>query len=112
MPTLLEAVHLARSQGTTVIALTQPDVPLAQVADIVLAALVPEDAVMRVGIEAYVAHLLAVEILAVFVGQRLGSKAVERLRQFRSVLTEHGIDSESHIAIMTMSWPRAEREQE
>jgi hypothetical protein len=41
----------------------------------------------------------------------LGTKAVERLRQFRSVLAEHGIDSESHVA-MTMSWSRAEREQE
>ncbi|MDR1662319.1 MAG: MurR/RpiR family transcriptional regulator [Azoarcus sp.] len=112
MPTLLEAVHLARSQGTTVIALTQPDVPLAQAADITLAASVPEDAVMRVGTEAYVVHLLAVEILTVLVGQRLGPKAVERLRQFRSVLAEHGIDSESHVAIMTMSWSRAEREQE
>jgi DNA-binding MurR/RpiR family transcriptional regulator len=110
MPTLLEAVHLARSQGTTVIALTQPDAPLAREADIALAASVPEDAVMRVGTEAYIAHLLAIEILTVLVGQRLGPKAVERLRQFRSVLAEHGIDSESHVA-MTMSWSRAEREQ-
>jgi DNA-binding MurR/RpiR family transcriptional regulator len=112
MPTLLEAAHLARSQGTTVIALTQPDAPLAREADIVLAASVPEDAVMRVGTEAYIAHFLAIEILTVLVGQRLGLKAVERLRQFRSVLAEHGIDSESHVAIMTMSWSRAEREQE
>jgi DNA-binding MurR/RpiR family transcriptional regulator len=111
MPTLLEAAHLARSQGTTVIALTQPDAPLAEEADIVLAASVPEDAVMRVGTEAYIAHLLTIEILTVLVGQHLGPKAVERLRQFRSVLSEHGIDSESHVA-MTMSWSRAEREQE
>jgi DNA-binding LacI/PurR family transcriptional regulator len=66
---------------------------------------------MRVGTEAYIAHLLAIEILTVLVGQRLGAKAAERLRQFRSVLAEHGIDSESHVA-MTMSWSRAEREQE
>jgi DNA-binding MurR/RpiR family transcriptional regulator len=111
MPTLLEAVHLARSQGTTVIALTQPDAPLAEEADITLGASVPEDAVMRVGTEAYIAHLLAIEILTVLVGQRLGSKAIDRLRQFRGVLAEHGIDSESHVA-MTMSWSRAEREQE
>jgi DNA-binding MurR/RpiR family transcriptional regulator len=111
MPTLLEAVHLARSQGTTVIALTQPDAPLAAEADIVLGVPVPEDAVMRVGTEAYIAHLLAIEILTVLVAQRLGPRAAERLRQFRSVLAEHGIDSESHVA-MTMSWSRAEREQE
>ncbi len=111
MPTLLEATHFARSQGATVIALTQLGTPLAKEADIVLGTSVPEDAVMRVGTEAYIAHLLAIEILTVLVGQRLGPKAAERLRQFRSVLAEHGIDSESHVA-MTMSWSRAEREQE
>ncbi len=109
MPTLLEATRFARSQGATVIALTQPDTPLAQAADIVLGTTVPEDAVMRVGTEAYIAHLLSTEILTVLVGQKLGPKAAERLRQFRSVLTEHGIDSESH-ATMTMAWSRAERE--
>jgi DNA-binding MurR/RpiR family transcriptional regulator len=111
MPTLLEATRFARSQGATVIALTQPDAPLAAEADIVLGASVPEDAVMRVGTETYIAHLLVIEIITVLVAQRLGSKAAERLRQFRSVLAEHGIDSESHVA-MTMSWSRAEREQE
>lgn len=111
MPTLLEATRFARSQGATVIALTQPGTALAKEADIVLGTSVPEDAVMRVGTEAYIAHLLAIEILTVLVGQRLGPKAAERLRQFRSVLAEHGIDSESHVA-MTMSWSRAEREQE
>lgn len=111
MPTLLEATRFARSQGATVIALTQPNTPLANDADIVLSTSVPEDAVMRVGTEAYIAHLLAIEILTVLVGKRLGPRAAERLRLFRSVLEEHGIDSESHVA-MTMSWSRAEREQE
>lgn len=111
LPTLLEAARFARSQGATVIALTQPDTPLARAADIVLGVSVPQDAVMRVGTEAYIAHLLAVEILTVLVGQRLGPKAADRLRKFRNVLEEHGIDSESHVA-MTMSWSRAEREQE
>jgi DNA-binding MurR/RpiR family transcriptional regulator len=111
MPTLLEATRFARSQGATVIALTQPNTALAEAADIVLGASVPEDAVMRVGTEAYIAHLLAIEILTVLVGRRLGPRAAERLRMFRSVLEEHGIDSESHVA-MTMSWSRAEREQE
>jgi DNA-binding MurR/RpiR family transcriptional regulator len=111
MPTLLEASRFARSQGATVIALTQPGTPLADAADIVLGASVPEDAIMRVGTEAYIAHLLAIEILTVLVGKRLGARAADRLRMFRSVLEEHGIDSESHVA-MTMSWSRAEREQE
>ncbi len=111
LPPLLEAARFARSQGAKMIALTQPGTPLAQAADIVLGVTVPQDAVMRVGTEAYIAHLLVVEILTVLVGQRLGPKAAERLRKFRSVLEEHGIDSESHVA-MTMSWSRSEREQE
>ncbi|MDR1709749.1 MAG: MurR/RpiR family transcriptional regulator, partial [Candidatus Accumulibacter sp.] len=110
MPSLLEAARFARSQGVTVIALTQPGTPLAEAAGIVLGMSAPEDAVLRVGAEATIAHLIAVEILTVFVGRRLGPKAAERLRQFRSVLAEHGIDSESHVS-MTMSWSRAEREQ-
>jgi DNA-binding MurR/RpiR family transcriptional regulator len=111
MPTLLEATRFARSQGATVIALTQADTPLAAAADIVLGTSVPEDAVMRVGTEAYIAHLLTIEILTVLVGQSMGPRAAERLRKFRSVLEEHGIDSEAHVA-MTMAWSKAEREQE
>ena len=111
MPTLLEAARFARSQGATVIALTQADAPLADCADIVLGATVPEDAVMRVGTEAYIAHLLVIEILTVLVGKSLGPRAVERLRTFRSVLEEHGIDSASHI-VTKMAWSKAEREQQ
>ena len=111
MPTLLEASRFARSQGATVIALTQPTTLLSKEADILLGVSVPEDAVMRVGTEAYIAHLLVIEILTVLVAQRLGGKAVERLRKFRSVLEEHGIDSESHTAL-TMGWSKDERRQE
>lgn len=111
MPTLLEASRFARSQGALVIALTQPGTPLAKAADIALGVSVPEDAVMSVGTEAYIAHLLTIEILTVLVGQSMGTRAAERLRKFRSVLAEHGIDSESHVA-MTMAWSKSEREQE
>ena len=111
MPNLLEATRFARSQGATVIALTQPNTPLAAEADFVLGTSVPDDAVMRVGTEAYIAHLLAIEILTILVGARLGARAVERLKTFRKVLEEHGIDSESHI-VTTMAWSKAEREQE
>lgn len=111
MPHLLEAARFARAQGATVIALTQPGTPLSQEANIVLGSTVPEDAVMSVGTEAYIAHLLVIEILTVLVGKHLGPKAVERLRQFRSVLAEHGIDSESHVTTQ-VSWSRTERERE
>ena len=93
MPYTLEAARFARSQGATVVALTQPDTPLAGIADLVLAASVPPDAVMRVGTEAYLAHLLIIEILMVRLAQRLGPVATRGLQQFKDLLHKHGFDS-------------------
>lgn len=96
MPSLLEAVGVARAQGATVIALTQLGTPLAQLVDIVLGIQVPGDTVMHVGTEAYLAHLTVIEILSVLVAQRLGDKAVQRLAGVRGVLATHGLDTRHH----------------
>ncbi|MCH7344241.1 MurR/RpiR family transcriptional regulator [Pelomonas sp. CA6] len=109
MPHLLEAVRFARSQGATVVALTQPETPLALAADIVLRVSVPADAVMRVGTEAYIAHLMVLDVLTVLVAQRLGPRAAERLQQFKRVLEDHGIDSDSHSALASWGWPAIAR---
>jgi DNA-binding MurR/RpiR family transcriptional regulator len=93
MPYTLEAARFARSQGATVVALTQPDAPLAQVADMLLAVSVPPDAVMRVGTEAYLAHLVVIEILMVRLAQQLGPRAAHGLQQFKQLLHKHGFDS-------------------
>jgi DNA-binding MurR/RpiR family transcriptional regulator len=93
MPFALEAARVAKSQGATVIALTQADTPLARMATMTIAVSVPQDAVMRVSTEAYLAHLLVIEILTVRVAQALGPKTVARLRRFKQVLEEHGVDS-------------------
>ena len=93
MPYTLEAARFARSQGATVVALTQPDAPLAQVADLLLAVSVPPDAVMRVGTEAYLAHLVVIEILMVRLAQQLGPRAAHGLQQFKQLLHKHGFDS-------------------
>ncbi|HKX39767.1 MAG TPA: MurR/RpiR family transcriptional regulator [Burkholderiaceae bacterium] len=111
MPYLLEAARFARSQGAQVIALTEPGTPLAAAADVVLGVTVPQDAVMRVGTEAYVAHLMVIEIVTVLVAQRMGPHAAARLQQFKRVLEEHGIDSDSHSAV-AWSWSKAERDGE
>jgi RpiR family transcriptional regulator, carbohydrate utilization regulator len=111
MPYLLEAARFARSQGAKVIALTEPRTPLAEEADVLLGVSVPQDAVMRVGTEAYVAHLMTIEIVTVLVAQRLGPRAATRLQQFKHVLEEHGIDSASHSAV-SWSWSKAERDSE
>ena len=92
MPSLLEAVDVARSQGATVIALTQQGTALAERADIVLGIHVPEDPVMHVGTEAYLVHLTVIEILTVLVAQRLGELAVNRLGGVRDVLSTRGVD--------------------
>jgi RpiR family carbohydrate utilization transcriptional regulator len=99
MPTLLEAVQLAREQGATVIGITQPDTPLAERCTIPLTMVVPEDAAMRVGTEAYLAGQMLIEMLTVGVGLRLGPAAIERLKRVRAVLLERGVDTDVHPAL-------------
>jgi RpiR family carbohydrate utilization transcriptional regulator len=92
MPSLLEAVEVAKLQGATVIALTQQGTELARRANIVLGIHVPDDPVMHVGTEAYLVHLTVIEILTVLVAQRLGDRAVKRLGGVREVLSTRGAD--------------------
>lgn len=92
MPFALEAANLAKRQGATVVALTQADTPLAQMATIALTVSAPQDAVMRVSTEAYLAHLLIIEILTVRVAQALGPAAIARLQRFKHVLEDHGAE--------------------
>ena len=96
MPYMLEAAQFARSQGATVIALTQPETPLALLADLVVEISVPPDAVMWVGTEAYLAHLLVIEILMVRLAARLGPVVAHDLQQFRTLLEQHGFDSHNY----------------
>jgi RpiR family transcriptional regulator, carbohydrate utilization regulator len=96
MPSLLDAVDIARAQGARVIAITRPNTPLAERADILLALSVPDDAVMHVGIDAYLVHLTLIEILTVLVAQHVGKPAVKRLRGVREALQRHGIDTRTH----------------
>jgi DNA-binding MurR/RpiR family transcriptional regulator len=93
MPYTLEAARFARAQGATVVALTQPDTPLAEIADLLIAVSVPQDAVMRVGTEAYLAHLVVIEILMVRLAQKLGPQVAHGLQQFKQLLHRHGFDS-------------------
>jgi RpiR family carbohydrate utilization transcriptional regulator len=99
MPTLLESVALAREQGATVIGITQPNTPLAERCTIPLTVVVPEDAAMRVGTEAYLAGQMLIEILTVGIGLRLGPAAIERLQRVRAVLRERGVDTDVHPAL-------------
>jgi DNA-binding MurR/RpiR family transcriptional regulator len=96
MPSLLEAVDVARARGATIIALTQGGSPLAQMADVLLGIEVAPDPVMPVGPEAYLAHLTVIEILTVLVAQRLGEKAARRLTGIQHTLATRGVDMHPH----------------
>lgn len=108
MPTLLEAVEVAREQGATVIAMTQPKTPLAERCSIPIVVEVPEDAAVRVGTESYLAGLVLIEALMVGVGLRLGPAAIDRLKKVHKVLFERGVDSDVHPALK-WDWSKAER---
>jgi DNA-binding MurR/RpiR family transcriptional regulator len=96
MPSLLDAVDIARQQGAKAVTLTRPGTPLAERADMLLGLSVPDDAVMLVGIDAYLTHLTVIEILTVLVAQRRGEPAVQRLQAVRTALQRHGIDVRNH----------------
>jgi RpiR family transcriptional regulator, carbohydrate utilization regulator len=96
MPSLLDAVDIARAQGAKVVALTRPQTALAARAHMLLALSVPDDAVMHVGIDAYLTHLTVIEILTVLVAQHRGQPAVQRLQAVRAALQRHGVDIRTH----------------
>jgi RpiR family carbohydrate utilization transcriptional regulator len=108
MPTLLEAVAVARERRATIVAITQPGTPLAAAADAVLPVVVPADPSMRVGTEAYLAQMAYLEILMVGVGLRRGPAAIRQLRRVRDVLKEHGVDAEGHAGLQ-WAWSKTER---
>jgi RpiR family transcriptional regulator, carbohydrate utilization regulator len=108
MPTLLEAVALAREQGATVIGLTRPGTPLAEQCTIAIGVVVPEDATTRVGTEAYLAGQILLEALMVGVGLRLGPSALAGLKRVRAVLRERGVDNDVPPALQH-AWSEAER---
>ena len=109
MPFLLESVTFAKSQGAKVIAITQPHTPLAEIADVVIDVMVPPDAVMRVGTDAYIAHLLVIELLMILVLQKLGPNAIQLQTQYREILQQHGQDVDQHPWIH-WAWPNMKKE--
>ena len=109
MPFLLEAATFARKQGAKVIAITQPHTPLAEIADLVIDVMVPPDAVMRVGTEAYIAHLLIIELLMILVLKELGPDSVNLQIHYRKVLQQHGQDVDQQTW-PHWTWPNTDKE--
>jgi RpiR family transcriptional regulator, carbohydrate utilization regulator len=113
MPSLLDAVDIARKQGALAVCITRPGTALAGRADALIGLNVPDDAVMHVGLDAYLTHLTVIEILTVLVAQRMGEPAVRRLQAVRTALQQHGIDGSSHPMpswLGTLNGPTPEEE--
>ena len=108
LPSVLDAVDIARRQGATTVSLTQPGTMLADRSDILLAISVPDDAVMHVGIDAYLTHLTVIEILSVLVAQRCGDPAVQRLQAVHAALLQPGIDVRGHTLPPTVPPPKTD----
>ena len=95
MPSLLEVVRLAKKRGAKIIVISRTNTPLAQLADEVLMADVPRDAMMRVGTDAYIVQLLLIEVLMVMIGLQRGPALNDRLKTIHEVLERHGADIEA-----------------
>jgi DNA-binding MurR/RpiR family transcriptional regulator len=78
-------------------------------ADVVIEVSAPPDAVMRVGTEAYIAHLLVIELLMVLVLKALGPNAARHLAKFKSVLQAHGQDVDRHPTV-DWAWSNVEKD--
>ncbi|MDP5009049.1 MAG: MurR/RpiR family transcriptional regulator [Glaciimonas sp.] len=85
---LLEAVDVAKKGGATIIAITQNNTPLAQLADVVLPIVIPEDPSVRLGMESYTAQLLLLETLVVGISMQLGQATINQPERFRLMLEE------------------------
>jgi RpiR family transcriptional regulator, carbohydrate utilization regulator len=88
---VIQAVEIARSFGATTIALTRPDTPLADAAEIVIAVTVPEnDDVLRPTSSRY-AHMAIIDTIATGVAAKLGPRSRESLRRVRYTLSRIGV---------------------
>lgn len=92
MPSLLEAVAVAREQGATVIAISQPDTLLANACDLALTFSLPPSVNVYVGSDSCVAHLSILDVLIVGVAFRRGAAGVGQLKRLQDILSPHGLE--------------------
>jgi len=83
---LLEVTPIALDAGATVIAITDPDSPLAARSSMVLNVRVREDTDHFTPMISRIAHLLIIDTLAVGVARRGGSATAERLQRMKESL--------------------------
>ena len=85
-PALLRATQQSIGRGAAVIALTDPNSPLADAADLVLGGRVEEDTNIYTPMSSRLAQLAMLDALQVALAIRLGTAAEERLRLTKQAL--------------------------
>jgi len=87
---IVDAARVAREYGTTVIAVTKPNSPLALVADITLGLYVPETPNALKPTAARFAFLAAIDLLAALTAYRSPRETQERMRRIKYALVNLG----------------------
>lgn len=85
-PSVVSAIRQAVERGATVIALTDPDSPLADAASLVLGSRTEEDTSIYTPMSSRLAQLALLDALQVALAVRLGPTAEERLRLSKQAL--------------------------
>lgn len=87
---IVDAAAIAREYGTTVVAITKPNSPLAMVADIPLGLYVPETPNALKPTAARFAFLAAIDLLAALTAYRSPRETQERMRRIKYALVNLG----------------------
>ncbi|MBB5322402.1 MurR/RpiR family transcriptional regulator [Marinobacter oulmenensis] len=82
----VEIAHLARANGATVIGITNPDSPLAEVCTAILGVTAPEDTEVYMPMSSRIIHLTVIDILATGVTLKRGPDFLEHLRKIKESL--------------------------
>lgn len=90
-PELIRACELARDAGAEVIAVTASGSPLSRVANVVLAADVPEDPDVYAPMTSRIAHLAIIDVLSVSVALASGPELIKRLERTKQTLRDKRI---------------------
>jgi RpiR family transcriptional regulator, carbohydrate utilization regulator len=85
------ATEIARSYGATTIALTRPDTPLANAAQIVIPIVIPEDDNALMPTASRYAHMAVIDTIATGVASEMGTRSREALRRVRYTLASIGV---------------------
>lgn len=88
---VVDAVKIARSYGAATVALTRPQTPLADAAEIVIPVVVPEDANALMPTASRYAQMAVIDTIATGVASEMGARSRESLRRVRYTLASIGV---------------------